>query len=50
VAVLFVVHTAPIEFENGRIIGRIISVRRATRHEGTAYEDGTFHDRAPPHG
>ncbi len=42
IAVLFVVHTEPVEQANGRIVGRIISVRKATRHERKAYEDGTF--------
>lgn len=41
-AVLFVVHTEPVEREDGLVTGRIISVRRATRHERQAYEDGTF--------
>ena len=40
VTLLFVVHTEPIEYEDGRVVGRIISVRRATRHERKAYEYG----------
>jgi hypothetical protein len=40
VALLFVVHTEPVEFEDGQIVGRIISVRRVTRHERKAYEEG----------
>jgi uncharacterized DUF497 family protein len=35
--VLFVVHTWP---EEPEATGRIISVRKATRHERKAYEDG----------
>ncbi len=42
VALLFVVHTEPIELEDGRVVGRIISVRRATRNERKAYEEGTL--------
>jgi uncharacterized DUF497 family protein len=42
VALLFVVHTEPIEYEDGRVVGRIISVRRATQYERKAYEDGTL--------
>lgn len=38
-ALFFVVHTAK-EFD-GEIIIRIISVRKATRHERTRYERGT---------
>ena len=38
VAVLFIVHTEPGEDAPGRII----SVRRATRHERKAYEEGSF--------
>jgi uncharacterized DUF497 family protein len=42
VVVLFVVHTDPVEQEDGREVGRIISVRKATPHERRAYEEGTF--------
>lgn len=42
VAILFVVHTEPVEYQDGRVIGRIISVRKATRHEREAYENGAF--------
>ncbi len=42
VTILFVVHTEPIEHEDGRVVGRIISVRRATSHERKAYEEGRF--------
>jgi uncharacterized protein len=37
-ATIFVAHTAP---ENGEP-GRIISARKATRHERKAYEEGEF--------
>lgn len=36
--VLYVVHTWPDDEEYG--VGRIISVRRATRHERRRYQDG----------
>jgi uncharacterized protein len=36
---VFVVHTAP---DEKRGVGRIISARKATRHERTAYEEGEF--------
>ncbi|MBN8904672.1 MAG: BrnT family toxin [Rhodospirillales bacterium] len=42
VLILFVVHTDLVRQANGREIGRIISVRRATAHEQKAYEQGTF--------
>lgn len=42
ILVLFVVHTEPVEQADGREIGRIISVRRATSHERKAYAEGTF--------
>ena len=42
VVVLFVVHTEPVEQEDGHEVGRIISVRKATPHERRAYEEGTF--------
>ncbi len=42
VATLFVVHTEPAEDGDGRVVGRITSVRRATRHERKAYEEGSF--------
>ena len=38
VTVLFIVHTDPGE----DFPGRIISVRKATKHERRAYEEGTF--------
>ena len=39
--VVMVVHTWPdIDTETGEEIGRIISVRKATRHEREAYEEG----------
>ena len=40
--VLFVVHTWPETDATGEEVGRIISARRATRHERRAYEEGTF--------
>ena len=42
VVVLFVVHTDPVEQPDGREVGRIIGVRKATSHERRAYEEGTF--------
>ena len=39
--VLLVVHTQP-ELESGEEIGRIISARKATRHERKAYEEGDY--------
>ncbi len=42
VVVLFVVHTEPTAQPDGREVGRIISVRRATWHERRAYEEGSF--------
>ena len=42
IVVLFVVHTEPAEQPRGRLLGRIIGVRKATAHERQAYEDGTF--------
>jgi hypothetical protein len=42
-AIIFVVHTSPeYESENGEIIGRIISARKATKYERRAYEEGHF--------
>jgi uncharacterized protein len=40
--VLFVVHTEPAPGPGGVETGRIISARKATRHERAAYEDGRF--------
>jgi hypothetical protein len=40
IAILFVVHTEPVEREDGQEVGRIISVRKATSHERKAYEEG----------
>lgn len=42
IAVLFVVHTEPVVRPDGRLVGRIIGVRKATPHERKAYEDGAF--------
>jgi len=42
IAVLFVVHTEPARQLDGRVVGRIIGVRKATPHERKAYEEGTF--------
>jgi uncharacterized protein len=36
---LFVVHTEPVRQFDGRILGRIISVRKTTRGERNAYEE-----------
>lgn len=41
-ALLLVVHTDPTASWDGRFLGRIISVRRATSHERKAYEEGAF--------
>ncbi len=41
IAVLLVVHTAPVAGPDGREVGRIISVRKATPRERRAYEEGT---------
>lgn len=41
--IIFVVHTSPeYDPENGETIGRIISARKATKHERRAYEEGHF--------
>ena len=40
--ILFVVHTEPVTWADGRDPGRIISVRRATSHERKAYQEGAF--------
>ena len=40
--VLFIVHTEVTEQEDGREVGRIIGVRKATSHERRAYEEGEF--------
>ena len=40
--VIFVVHTWPELDESGKKTGRLISARRATRHERKAYEEGEF--------
>jgi uncharacterized protein len=42
VVVLFVVHTDPVLRQDGDDEGRIISARRATKHERKAYEEGEF--------
>jgi uncharacterized DUF497 family protein len=39
---LLVVHTWPEETEEGELVGRIISARKATAHERKAYEEGRF--------
>ena len=39
VVVLFVVHTEPVRREDGREVGRMIGVRKATAHERRAYEE-----------
>ena len=39
--VVMVVHTWPeLDTETGELIGRIISARKATKHEREAYEEG----------
>jgi uncharacterized protein len=40
--VLLVVHTDPVMQLSGQLAGRIISVRKATKHERKAYEEGAF--------
>jgi hypothetical protein len=42
IAVLFVVHTEPIAQSDGREVGRIISVRKASARERRAYEEDAF--------
>ena len=42
IAVLFVSHTEPTRRPDGRLVGRIIGVRKATAHERKAYEAGRF--------
>lgn len=37
--VILVVHTETVEQEDGREVGRIISVRKATSHERRAYQE-----------
>jgi uncharacterized DUF497 family protein len=38
-----VIHTWPeAESEQGELVGRIISARKATAHERKAYEEGNF--------
>ena len=39
---LLVVHTWPVPDATGEDVGRIISARKATRHERQAYEEGQF--------
>jgi len=40
---LLVIHTWPeAESEEGALVGRIISARKATAHERRAYEEGNF--------
>ena len=39
---LLVIHTWPEESEEGELVGRIISARKATTHERKAYEEGNF--------
>ncbi|MEQ1866753.1 MAG: BrnT family toxin [Micropepsaceae bacterium] len=41
-ATVLVVHTALEETDDGEVDGRIISARKATRHERKAYEEGEF--------
>ena len=42
IATLFVVHTEPVKYSDGREVGRIISVRKATSHERREYEEDGF--------
>ncbi len=43
VNIIIVIHTAPeFEPETGEVVGRIISARKATKHERRAYEEGEF--------
>jgi uncharacterized DUF497 family protein len=42
IAALFVVHTEPVMQPDGRLVGRIIGVRKAMAHERKAYEEGTY--------
>jgi uncharacterized DUF497 family protein len=42
IAVLFVVHTDPVVQLDGREIGRIVSVRKASARERRAYEEDGF--------
>jgi hypothetical protein len=42
IAVLFVVHTEPIARSDGRQVGRIISVRKASARERRIYEEDAF--------
>ncbi len=41
--IIFVVHTSPeYDPQSGKDVGRIISARKATKHERRAYEEGNF--------
>lgn len=40
--VIIVIHTLPVADEDGEESGRIISARKATKHERKAYEEGEF--------
>ncbi len=43
VNIIVVIHTAPeFEPETGEVVGRIVSARKATKHERRAYEEGEF--------
>jgi hypothetical protein len=39
---LLVIHTWPEESDEGELVGRIISARKATAYERKAYEEGNF--------
>ena len=39
---LLVVHTWPDESDEGELVGRIISARKATAHERKGYEEGSL--------
>jgi uncharacterized DUF497 family protein len=41
--IIFVVHTSPeYDSQSGEEVGRIISARKATKHERRTYEEGNF--------
>jgi hypothetical protein len=42
VVLQFVVHTEPALQDDGRRVGRIVSVRKATRQERTRYEEDSL--------
>ena len=41
--IIFVVHTSPeYDLQSGEEVGRVISARKATKHERRTYEEGNF--------